>query len=71
MNTLYDLGMEVSHIREALDSLEVKGHNNVSLLNYAFNKCNEIIEALNKIVQSISENQNGSEEVKSDGENDK
>lgn len=68
MTTLYDLGMEVSHIREALDSLEVKGHKNVSILNFAFARCNAIIDAINKIAKESEEIQNGSREVDVDGE---
>ncbi|MBQ8707823.1 MAG: hypothetical protein IJ523_07040 [Succinivibrionaceae bacterium] len=64
--TLYDLGMEVTKIREAVDSLEVKGKKNASLVVYAFEKCNDIIEAINAVVNQESDSsQNG------DGQTDK
>ena len=42
MQTLYEFGMEVTRVREAIDSIEVRGHENASLVEYAFNKCNDI-----------------------------
>lgn len=64
MKTLYDLGMEVMKIREAINSLEVKGKQNASLIVYAFGKCDEIIEAINEISKEAGEkaaDQNGEE----------
>ena len=58
MQTLYEFGMEVTRVREAIDSIEVRGHENASLVEYAFNKCNDIIAAINSVVQ---QNQNGEE----------
>lgn len=51
MQTLYDFGMEVQKIREAADSLTVKGYQNASLVVYIFNKCNDIIQAINDVIQ--------------------
>ena len=69
MTTLYDLGVEVTKIREAINLLEVKGESNASLIVYAHKKCNEIIEAINSLVA-----QNGikreQEEGVTDGESD-
>ena len=59
MQTLYEFGMEVTRVREAIDSIEVRGHENASLVEYAFNKCNDIIAAINSVVQQ--QNQNGEE----------
>ena len=59
MQTLYEFGMEVTRVREAIDSIEVRGHENTSLVEYAFNKCNDIIAAINSVVQQ--QNQNGEE----------
>ena len=59
MQTLYEFGMEVARVREAIDSIEVRGHENASLVEYAFNKCNDIIAAINSVVQQ--QNQNGEE----------
>lgn len=73
MKTLYDFGLEVSKIREATNSLEVKGEQNASLIVYIVQKCNDIIQAINEASkaaieqESTAENQNGSEEGDSDG----
>lgn len=67
MQTLYEFGMEVARVREAIDSIEVRGHENASLVEYAFNKCNDIIAAINSVVQQ--QNQNG-EEGDMNGEQD-
>ncbi len=67
MQTLYEFGMEVTRIREAIDSIEVRGHKNASLVDYAYNKCNDIIAAINNVVQQ--KNQNG-EEGDMNGEQD-
>lgn len=50
MKTLYDFGIEVQNIREAIDSLEVKGVKNASYVVYAYNKCNSIIQAINDVI---------------------
>lgn len=68
--TLYDFGLEVAKIREAVNSLEVKGDNNAALIVYSVEKCNELIRAINEACQpqNINENnQNGSEEGEIDG----
>lgn len=59
MQTLYEFGMEVTRVREAIDSIEVRGHKNASLVDYAYNKCNDIIAAINSVVQQ--KDQNGEE----------
>ena len=60
MQTLYEFGMEVTRVREAIDSIEVRGHEErFALVEYAFNKCNDIIAAINSVVQQ--QNQNGEE----------
>ena len=53
MNTLYDLGMEISNIRTALNNIEVRGQNNASLLVYAYDKCTELIKDINEIGKAI------------------
>lgn len=77
MQTLYDFGIEVQKIREAVNNLTVKGSENASLVVYAVGKCNDIIQAINEIVEKQSaspEDQNGDkesqEEVEIDGEQD-
>lgn len=51
MNTLYDFGIAVEQIRDAANSIDVKGANNVEALHTIFHICNDIISALNKIVE--------------------
>ena len=69
MRTLYDFGLEVAKIREAINSLEVKGGENASLIVYAIEKCNGLIAAINEFSTPIDsdENQNGSEEGEING----
>lgn len=71
MQTLYDFGMEVQKIREAINSLTVKGAENASLIAYAFNKCNDIIQAINDVIESQQnppKGQNGKEPTEEEGE---
>lgn len=56
MKTLYDFGIAVQKIREAANSLEVKGQGNAGIIVYICNQCNEIISAIN---QAIAEAQDG------------
>ncbi len=66
MQTLYDFGMEVQKIREAINGLTVKGAENASLVVYAFNKCNDIIKAINEVIdrqQNPPEGQNGNDQL--------
>lgn len=69
MRTLYDFGMEVQKIREAINSITVKGADNASYVVYAVNKCNDVIKAINAVIeqqeQKPLESQNG-ENVPSD-----
>lgn len=69
MQTLYDFGVEVQKIREAIDSIEVKGAKNASFIVYAYNKCNDIINAINQIIdeqQTPPSGQNGEETIETD-----
>ena len=56
MKTLYDFGIELSKIRTALNAIEVRGQQNASLLVYACEKCNDLINALNDVGKSMSQN---------------
>ena len=58
MKTLLDFGSEVMKIREAANSLEVKGKDNAVCIVYIVDKCNSIIQALNEVA---TKNQNGGE----------
>lgn len=55
MTNLYDLGKAIMEIRDAADIIEVKGAKNAGLVSLIFQRCNEIIIELNKIVQSKKE----------------
>lgn len=55
MKTLYDLGMTVTSIREAIDKLEIRGCQNASLIKYAYEKCNDIIKVINDITAQQSQ----------------
>lgn len=67
MKTLLDFGQEVVKIREAANSLEVKGEHNASIIVYIYQKCNNIITEINEAARAMSEsNQNGSEEAEVD-----
>ena len=67
MNTLMDLGQEVLKIREAIDSVEIKGvdqiKKNASYLTYAYDKCNAIIQAINQIAENQRQLQKSQNEV--------
>lgn len=67
--TLYDFGIEITKIREAINSLEVKGEQNASLIVYAFRKCNDLITAINEISSEKNEEiQNGNNDTQEGGE---
>lgn len=63
--TLLDFGLEVTKIREAVNSLEVKGETNASLIVYTIQKCNDLISAINEVVK----NQNESKEAEVNEQN--
>ena len=68
MKTLYDFGVEVTKVREAINSLEIKGEQNASLVVYAIHKCNDIIEAINAVVNQSDPGQNGEDQTEEEGE---
>ena len=62
--TLYEFGLEIQKIREAVNSLTVKGAENASLVVYAAGKCNDLIKEINGIMEnqrSCENGQNGEE----------
>ena len=64
MVTLMDLGKEIIKIREAIDSIEIRGvdqiKKNAPYLSYAYERCNAIIRELNEIAETqLQERQNG------------
>lgn len=64
MNSLYDLGIEVMKIREDINSIEVKGGANASLIVSATNRCNSIIEAINALVKRVKSDEEGDSDGK-------
>lgn len=63
MKTFYDFGIELSNIRTALNSIEVRGQQNASLLVYAYDKCGELISELNEIAKNLSETEKAEGDV--------
>lgn len=57
MITLQDVINEIAKVRDTLNDVEVKGRNNSALLVFAWDKCNDLIGALNQTAEEI---QNGS-----------
>lgn len=57
MVTVGDIINEISKIRRAADDIEVKGKQNAALLCYVCDKCDELVDTLNKTIEEI---QNGS-----------
>ena len=51
MQTLYDLGLEVQKIREAVDDLEIKGMKNASRIVYVITTCNNISQFINDVCE--------------------
>lgn len=54
MVTLYELGQEAVKIREAVNSIEVKGRQNAALIVYCCEKCDNIVKAINEAAASVS-----------------
>lgn len=74
MNTLYDIGIEIQKIREAINSMTIKGADNASYMVYAVNKCNDIIKAINSVGERLKQDsaagQNGEDTLNVDIETD-
>ena len=54
MTTLYDFSMELVNMRKALDTIEVVGPKNASLLVYVYDKCNKLIDTINDVANELS-----------------
>ena len=61
MLSLNDFVNEISVIKEVLDNIEIKGKMNRDLVNIAYDKCNKLINEINKAIEEITGNQNGEE----------
>ena len=59
MENLFDFGQAIIQIREAVDELEIKGAKNAGIVSMIYQKCNEIIIEVNKIVTENKEEKNG------------
>lgn len=66
MEFLRQFLIEANGIKDLLDQIEVKGEKNHTLILYAIQRCNTIINAVGTLTSS--ENQNGSENDKSSTE---
>lgn len=61
MKTLLDFGNKIIDIRNAINQIEVRGRKNAAIVIFANDKCNELVEAINKIANQ-NEIKKGSEE---------
>ncbi len=51
IKTLYDFGQSITKIREAVNSMEIKGRQNSAYVVYVNHACDELIEDINEIVR--------------------
>ena len=68
MRTLYDFGIAITEIRDAVDTIEVKGAKNAALISMVFQKCNAMISDLNKIVEDQNKKDNEEQEEVGDAD---
>ena len=54
MQSLYDIGKTIIQIREAANSLEVKGQQNAAYIVFIHGKCNDLIEVINEISRNAN-----------------
>lgn len=52
--SLYDFGQGISKIREAVNSMEIKGRQNSTYVVFVNHQCDELIEDLNEIVRNAN-----------------
>lgn len=50
--TLYDFGQSISKIREAVNSMEIKGRQNSAYVVFVNHQCDELIEDINEIARN-------------------
>lgn len=65
--SIYDLGMAVREIREAANSIEVKGRQNAAYIVYINHQCDVLIGNFNEMAENVSAENSGSA-VETDGE---
>jgi hypothetical protein len=61
MTTLGEVINELTKIQNAIDKTEVRGNENRRLLNEAYDRCNLLIDAINKSIQEIQNGSNSEE----------
>ena len=67
MLTFDELMTEIKSIQDAIESVEVKGHNNREYLEVAYSKCNALLSLIAQTVQELQQNQNGSKQQFEEG----
>lgn len=67
MKTYGEFGKIIEQIRDASDRIEVKGRVNRAYADFIFDKCNELIQALNEAAERARDRES---EVERDGEPD-
>lgn len=50
--SLYDFGQGISKIREAVNSMEIKGRQNSAYVVFVNHQCDELIEDINEIARN-------------------
>ena len=50
--TLYDFGQSITKIREAVNSLEIKGRQNSAYVVFVNHQCDELISDINEIARN-------------------
>lgn len=69
MTTIGDFGQAVAEIREAVNSLEIKGRRSSTYVVFVNNKCDELLDAFNRIASDMENSaQNNAEEEEMDGD---
>ena len=53
MLTLGEIINEISKIRDLIDSVEVKGYDNCHRMTVAYERCNNLITAINQVAKEI------------------
>ena len=53
MITLGNLVNDISKIRDAIDKVEIKGSGNRFLIDFAYNKCTDLINSINEAATEI------------------
>lgn len=65
MITLGNIINDVSKIRDAIDKVEIKGSGNRFLIDFAYNKCTDLINSINEAATEIQNAEK--EEINAEG----